>query len=180
MRNSLNPKSEAGRELRSPSFAMLKPIFAVLAGASLSVLVVAGCASHPKDFIPNGAGVNLEPTNPDHIQVLNEIPRGMVIGTVLVDRAKSKDTADIIQAARLKAASVGGDFIVWQDSLGTTPAPSASPAAGQPPPSAYSGDLGHSSANPSEPLPEDIAEKTPKARFVVGIFLPGGRAAQGQ
>jgi len=139
-----------------------------------ALLPLAGCASHPHDFIPNGAGVNLAPTNPAHIQVLDSIPRGMVIGTVLVDRAKAKNTEGIIEAAREKAAAVGGDFIVWEDSLGTVASASPAPAPGGPPPSANSGELGHDAALPSEPLPEDTTEKTPKARFTVGIFLPGG------
>lgn len=100
---------------------LLKPALRAL----LAVLFLAGCASHPRDFIPNGAGANLPPTNPAHIQVLDSVPRGMIIGTVLVDRAKAKNTADIIEQAREKAAAVGGDFIVWEDSLGTSP--SASP-----------------------------------------------------
>ena len=33
-------------------------------------------------------------------------PRGMIIGTVLVDRSKAKNTQEIIEAARQKAASV--------------------------------------------------------------------------
>jgi len=139
----------------------------------LTLLLVAGCATHQRDFIPNGAGVDLSPTNPDHIQVLDSIPRGMVIGTILVDRSKAKNIADIINMARAKAAAVGGDFIVWEDSLGTIASPAtASPTAVSPDPDV----LGHSSALPEGgPLPEETAEKTPKARFTVGIFIPGGR-----
>ena len=70
-------------------------------------LLLAGCALHPRDFIPNGAGVNLQPTDPAHVQVLDSIPRGMIIGTVLVDRSKAKNTQDIIEAARVKS-SLGG------------------------------------------------------------------------
>jgi hypothetical protein len=146
----------------------LKPLFQTV----LAALFLAGCASHPRDFIPNGAGVNLEPTNPAHIQVLDSIPRGMIIGTVLVDRAKARDTQEIIEAARERAASVGGDFIVWEDSLGTLPV--ATPTPGEAP-SQNNGELGHSIANVEGPPPEETTEKTPKARFTVGIFLPEQR-----
>lgn len=131
----------------------------------------AGCASHPRDFIPNGAGVNLEPTNPAHIQVLDSVPRGMIIGTVLVDRSTAKNTSDIIEAARVKAAAAGGDFIVWEDSLGTMA--TATPTPGAQGPDANT-QLPHSAALPADVLPEQSVEKTPKARFTVGIFLPGG------
>jgi hypothetical protein len=144
----------------------LKLVFSGL----LALCSIAGCASHPRDFIPNGAGMNLEPTNPDHIQVLNSIPRGMIIGTVLVDRSKATNTQDIIQAARVRAASVGGDFIVWEDSLGTLPV--ATPTPGEPAPSQNNGELGHPIATVDGPPPEETMEKTPKARFTVGIFLP--------
>jgi hypothetical protein len=143
----------------------------------LAALLLAGCASHPHDFIPNGAGVNLEPTNPAHIQVLDAIPRGMIIGTVLVDRSKAKNTQDIIDAARQKAAAVGGDFIVWEDSLGTLPSPSATPAGEAP--TSTNGELAHPSSLVDMP-PEETSEKTPKARFTVGIFLPGNPAAGAQ
>lgn len=135
-------------------------------------LLLPGCASRPRDFIPNGAAANLEPTNPDHIRVFDSIPRGMVIGTVLVDRSKAHDTGEIIEMARIKAAAVGGDFIVWEDSLGTVP--SAESGSPTPPPSAPDpGTLGHSTA--AVPSPELTPEKTPKARFTVGIFLPDAR-----
>jgi hypothetical protein len=142
-----------------------------------AALFLAGCASHPHDFIPNGAGVNLEPTNPAHIQVLDSIPRGMIIGTVLVDRAKAKDTQAIIEAAKQKAAAVGGDFIVWEDSLGTLPV--ATPTPGEPAPSQSNGELGHSIADAGPP-PEETTERTPKARFTVGIFLPDKSPAPAQ
>jgi hypothetical protein len=136
-----------------------------------ALLILAGCASHPRDFIPNGAGVNLAPTNPDHIQVLDSVPRGMVIGTILVDRSKAKDTDGIIAMAKAKAAAVGADFIVWEDSLGTMPV--ATPPPGGPPTAEpNSGELGHGAALP-EPSPENMPEKTPKAQFTVGIFMPG-------
>ncbi len=135
----------------------------------LALLLAAGCASRPHDFIPNGAGVNLEPTNPAHIVVLNSIPRGMIIGTVLVDRSKAKNTQEIIEAARQKAASVGADFIVWEDSLGTLPV--ATPTPGEAP-SQNNGELMHPIAGAGEPLPEETSEKRPQARFTVGIFLP--------
>lgn len=138
----------------------------------LAALLLGGCASQ-RDFIPNGAGVNLEPTNPEHIQVLDSVPRGMVIGTVLVDRSKAKNTAEIIEMARQKAAAVGADFIVWEDSLGTAPVPGASPG-GPAIPDANTGGLGHGTAM-VEPPPEQTVEKTPKARFTVGIFMPDGR-----
>jgi hypothetical protein len=135
-----------------------------------AALLLAGCASGHKDFIPNGAGVDLQPTNPAHIVVLDSVPKGMVIGTVLVDRTKAKNTADIIEQARQKAAAVGGDFIVWEDSLGTSPV--ATPTPGAPDvPAPNSGELNHSAVLP-EQLPEQTAEKIPKARFTVGIFLP--------
>jgi hypothetical protein len=137
--------------------------------ALLASLLLAGCAPRQHDFIPNGAGVNLEPTNPAHIQVLSSIPRGMIIGTVLVDRSKALNTQQIIDSARTKAAAAGGDFIVWEDSLGTLPV--ATPTPGEPAPSANNGELAHSTAD-IEPLPEETTEKTPKARFTVGIFLP--------
>jgi hypothetical protein len=116
--------------------------------------------------------MNLAPTNPAHIQVLESVPRGMIIGTVLVDRAKAKNTDDIIEQARQRAASVGGDFIVWEDSLGTSPSASETPA-GPAVPTPNTGALGHAAALPAEPLPEQMTEKVPKARFTVGIFLPG-------
>jgi len=149
--------------------------FSALAAA---LLLLAGCAYHSRDFIPNGAGVNLEPTNPAHIQVLDSIPRGMIIGTVLVDRAKAKNTSEIIEQARQQAAAHGADFIVWEDSLGTAPAPTPTPAAGTGPgaPPATNGNLGHGSSLLDEPPPEQMTnEKTPKARFTIGIFLPQGR-----
>lgn len=139
--------------------------------ALLAALLLAGCASHPRDFIPTTAGVNLEPTNPAHIQVLDSIPRGMIIGTILIDRSKATNTQDIINAARLKAASVGGDFIVWEDSLGTLPSASPSPA-GADLPDSNTGSVAHTTAEIEGPPPEATAEKTPKARFTVGIFLP--------
>ena len=151
---------------------MRKPvIFALLA----ATIIAAGCATsshkHNKDFIPTGAGLTLEPTNPDHIQVLNSIPRGMVIGTILVDRSKAKNIDDIVQMAKLKAASVGGDFIVWEDSLGTVAVPAATgPSA----PNADNTSLGHDAALPAETPAEETSEKAPKARFTVGIFLPDG------
>jgi hypothetical protein len=141
----------------------LKPAFHTL----LAALLLASCASHPHDFIPNGAGVNLAPTDPAHVQVLDSIPRGMIIGTVLVDRSKAKNIQGIIEAARVKAAAVGGDFIVWEDSLGTLPV--ATPTPGEAPTEA-NGELGHASANVDMP-PEETTERTPKARFTVGIFL---------
>jgi len=147
----------------------------------LAGLVLAGgCASHPKYFIPNGSGVSLSPTDPASIRVLDSVPRGMVIGTVLVDRAKAKNTDAIIAQARQEAAAVGGDFIVWEDSLGTAPGPTPEPGA--PPPSQQDyGSLGHTTAAvPDEALPEQEAEKTPKARFTVGIFLPGGQGTAPQ
>jgi len=144
---------------------MRHPLIALL----LPLLLLASCASHPRDFIPNGAGVNLPPTDPAHVQVLDSIPDGMVIGTILVDRSKATNTDDIIQAARIKAASVGGDFIVWEDSLGTTPVATPTPGAAPPPPN--SGDLGHDASLPAETPPEETFEKAPKARFTVGIFL---------
>ena len=152
------------------SFRPLGPAF----HAFLAAIFLAGCASHERDFISNGAGVNLAPTNPAHIQVLDSVPRGMVIGTVLVDRVKAQNTNDIIEQARQKAAVVGGDFIVWEDSLGTLPVASPTPT-GQPPPSQpsqSSGNLGHGGSIMDEPQPESRTEKTPKARFTVGIFLP--------
>jgi hypothetical protein len=150
-----------------------------LISAFLLAIVLSGCASHPRDFVPNGAaGANLPPTNPAHIQVLDSVPRGMVIGTVLVDRSKAANTAAIIDMARQKAAAVGGDFIVWEDSLGTSPA--ASPAAGAPSvPDPNSGAMGHSASLP-EPAPEQVFEKAPQARFTVGIFLPEGHPTHGQ
>jgi hypothetical protein len=135
-------------------------------------LILAGCASHPRDFIPNGAGVSLAPTNPAHIQVLDSVPRGMIIGTVLVDRSKASNTNEIIEQARIRAASVGADFIVWEDSLGTLPATTPD-AAGPAEPNADSSELLHGAALPPAP-PEQTVEKSPKARFTVGIFLPGG------
>jgi hypothetical protein len=144
----------------------------------LASLLLAGCASHTShDFIPNGAALNLAPTDAAHIQVLDSIPRGMIIGTVLVDRSKAHDTADIIAAARQKAAAVGGDFIVWEDSLGTLPV--ATPTPGEPMPSQNTGELGHGTAN-VEPVPEETTEKTPKARFTVGIYLDQPTHAPGQ
>jgi hypothetical protein len=140
--------------------------------AVLALLLLAGCASHPRDFIPNGSGVSLAPTNPDHIQVLDSVPRGMIIGTVLVDRSKAKNTNEIIQMARQKAASVGGDFIVWEDSLGTLPSATPTPG-GAPLPEPNSGSMGPNAALPEEVNPSNALEKTPKARFTVGIFLPG-------
>jgi hypothetical protein len=137
--------------------------------ALLGALLLAGCASHSRDFIPTGAGVSLEPTNPAHIQVLDAIPRGMIIGTVLVDRSKAQNTQEIIDTARKKAAAVGGDFIVWEDSLGTLPSAAATPAGETP--TSTNGELGHASALVDMP-PEATSEKTPKARFTVGIFLP--------
>jgi hypothetical protein len=143
--------------------------YALVAG-----LWLAGCASHPRDFIPNGAGVDLTPTNPAHIQVLESIPQGMIIGTVMVDRSKAKNTQEIIEMAKEKAASVGGDFIVWEDSLGTLPV--ATPTPGEPAPSQANGELAHATAG-GEPLPEETTEKRPQARFTVGIFLEGKPAA---
>jgi len=137
--------------------------------ALLASLLLAGCAPHQHDFVPNGAAMNLEPTNPAHIQVLDSVPRGMIIGTVLVDRSKAHNTQEIIEAARVKAAAVGGDFIVWEDSLGTLP--TATPTPGEPAPSANNGELAHATAD-AEPPPEELTERTPKARFTVGIFLP--------
>jgi len=148
-----------------------RSVFAALLTGS--ALYLTGCASHPRDFVPNGAGVNLAPTNPAHIQVLDSIPKGMVIGTVLVDRSKAKNTAEIIETARERAAAVGGDFIVWEDSLGTLPSASATPVGPQTPES-NAGNLGHAAALP-EILPEETTEKTPKARFTVGIFIGGQR-----
>jgi len=142
----------------------------------LAVLLLAGCASHPRDFIPNGTGVNLAPTNPEHIQVLDSVPRGMVIGTVLVDRAKAQNTSAMIELARQKAAAVGGDFIVWEDSLGTVPVATPTPG-GQTPPNSNTGSLGHATSMMDEPPPENTVEKTPKARFTVGIFLPEARTS---
>jgi hypothetical protein len=141
-----------------------------LIALSLALLLLASCASHPRDFIPNGAGVNLPPTDPAHIQVLDSIPDGMVIGTILVDRSKARNTDDIIQAARVKAASVGGDFIVWEDSLGTIPVATPTPGEAAPP-APNTGDLGHDAALPAATPPEEMSEKAPKARFTVGIFL---------
>ena len=146
---------------------LLRPAFHAL----LAPLFLAGCASHQRDFISNGAGVNLAPTNPAHIQVLDSVPRGMVIGTVLVDRAKAQNTNEIIEQARQKAAAVGADFIVWEDSLGTLPVATPTPG-GAPPPTPNSGSLGHGGSIMDEPRPESMTEKTPKARFTVGIFLP--------
>ena len=142
--------------------------------ALLASFFLAGCASHPRDFVSNGATTNLPPTDPAHIQVFDSVPRGMVMGTVLVDRSKAKNTAEIIGQARIKAASVGGDWIVWEDSLGTSPSASATPA-GPAVPAPNGGDLAHSAALP-EPLPEETLEKSPQARFTVGIFLPEGHS----
>ena len=140
--------------------------------ALLLAVLLGSCASHPKDFIPNGAGVNLAPTDPAHVQVLDSIPRGMVIGTILVDRSKAKNTQEIIQMAKVKAASLGADFIVWEDSLGTLPV--ATPTPGEAP-SANNGEVGHAMADTSGPPPEETTEKRPEARFTVGIFLSGGQ-----
>jgi hypothetical protein len=98
----------------------------------------------------------------------------MIIGTVLVDRAKAPDTAAIIAAAREKAAAAGGDFIVWEDSLGTSPGETPAPGPSNIP-SANSGQLQHDAALPP---PEQTVEKSPKARFTVGIFLPGQHGPQ--
>jgi hypothetical protein len=152
--------------------AALSFSFAAALIAPLIVFLAAGCAPRQHDFIPNGAGVTLEPTSPDHIQVLNSIPRGMVIGTILVDRSKAKDIAEIVELAKIKAASVGGDFIVWEDSLGTVAVPASTPGGG---PTAQNTSLGHDAVLPSETPPEEMSEKAPKARFTVGIFLPDGR-----
>jgi len=141
--------------------------------ALFAAVILGGCASRPHNFIPNGAGVSLQPTDPAHIQVLDSIPRGMVIGTVLVDRSKAGDTKGIIEAARQEAAAVGGDFIVWEDSLGTLPV--ATPTPGEVnAPSTNNGELGHPTADIPSP-PEEMTEKTPKARFTVGIFLSGSK-----
>ena len=145
--------------------------FRIALWALAAAVLPAGCASHPKDFIPNGAGVNLAPTDPAHIQVLDSVPRGMVIGEILVDRSKAKNTQDIIQLAKVKAASLGADFIVWEDSLGTLPV--ATPTPGEPAPSANNGEVSHPMADTEGPPPEETVEKTPKARFTVGIFLSG-------
>ena len=142
-----------------------------------ALLLLAGCASHPRDFIPNGAGQNLPPTNPAHIQVLDAIPRGMVIGTILVDRSKAKDQADIVNLAREKAAAVGGDFIVWEDSVGLAPssAPSAGGVQGGSPPNVGhdSGTFGHGSGPEAATSLEPTfhSNNAPKAQFTVGIFL---------
>ena len=80
------------------------------------------------------------------------------------------------EAARQKAASVGGDFIVWEDSLGTLPV--ATPTPGEAAPSQANGELGHETATGEQPLPEETAEKRPEARFTVGIFLPDKTPAQ--
>jgi hypothetical protein len=141
----------------------------------LAILLLFGCASHPKDFISNGAATNLPPTDPAHVKVLDEIPRGMIIGTILVDRSKGKNTQDIIALAKVKAASVGGDFIVWEDSLGTLPV--ATPTPGEPVPSQANGELAHATADIEGPPPETTTEKTPKARFTVGIFISDKPAA---
>ena len=135
-----------------------------------TALLLASCASHSKDFIPNGSGLNLPPTDPAHIQVLNSVPRGMIIGTVLVDRAKGKNTQDIIAMAKEKAAAAGGDFIVWEDSLGTLPV--ATPTPGEGPPPSNTGEVGHATADIEAPPSEEMVEKTPQARFTVGIFIP--------
>jgi len=143
-----------------------------------ALLLLAGCASHTNhDFIPNGAALNLAPTDPAHVQVLDSVPRGMIIGTVLVDRAKAKNTADIISVARQKAAAVGGDFIVWEDSLGTLPV--ATPTPGAEAPSQSNGELGHGTAEMAPP-PAEYVEKTPKARFTVGIYLDNSGATPAQ
>jgi hypothetical protein len=140
--------------------------------AALAALLLAGCASHPRDFIPNGAGANLGPTDPAHVQVLDDIPKGMVIGTLLVDRSKARTTDEIIEAARIRAASLGADWIVWEDSLGIVPTPSATPNVGGPP-DPNTGSLPHDASLPVETPPEQTAEKSPKARFTIGIFVPG-------
>jgi hypothetical protein len=148
--------------------------------AGLIALLLAGCASRPHDFIPNGSGVKLDPTTPDHVQVLDSIPRGMIIGTILVDRTKAGNTQGIIAAAKVRAASVGGDFIVWEDSLGTEPV--ATPTPGEPAPTSTNGELAHGSADydaPTGPAVEGNS-KHPQARFTVGIFLPGGPQPTGQ
>jgi len=141
----------------------------------LALVCLGACATHPKDFISNGATEALPPTNPANIKVLDSIPRGMVIGTVLVDRSKAHDTNEIIEMAREKAASVGADFIVWEDSMGTAPSPSATPGA--PAPVQDTGSLGHGTAAVPDQNPELTTQKTPKARFTVGIFLAGGAEA---
>jgi len=144
----------------------------------LAALTLASCASHTnRDFIPNGAALNLAPTDPAHVQVLESVPRGMIIGTVLVDRSKARDTADIINTARQKAAAVGGDFIVWEDSLGTLPV--ATPTPGGEMPSQNNGELAHATAD-FQPPPEETVEKTPKARFTVGIYLDNSGSAPAQ
>jgi hypothetical protein len=140
--------------------------------ALFSAVLLAGCASpHSRDFIPTGAALNLEPTNPAHIQVLDSVPNGMIIGTILVDRSKAHNTQEIIDTARARAAAVGGDFIVWEDSLGTLP--TATPTPGEPAPSQNNGELAHGTANVEGPPPEETNEKTPKARFTVGIYIQG-------
>jgi hypothetical protein len=146
--------------------------------ALAALLLLAGCASHKNhDFIPNGAALNLAPTDPAHVQVLDSVPRGMIIGTVLVDRSRAKNIADIINSARVKAAAVGGDFIVWEDSLGTLPV--ATPTPGGEAPSQSNGELGHATADVVPP-PEETVEKTPKARFTVGIYLDNSGPAPAQ
>jgi hypothetical protein len=157
------------RFLNADETLLMHKSFRIAFWALAAAVLPVACATHPKDFIPNGAGVNLAPTDPAHIQVLDSIPRGMVIGTILVDRAKAKNTQEIIQMAKVKAASVGGDFIVWEDSLGTLPV--ATPTPGEAPPNADYGEVGHSMAESEVPPAEDSQEKTPKARFTVGIFL---------
>ena len=82
-----------------------------------------------------------------------------------------------LKAAKQKAAAVGGDFIVWEDSLGTLPV--ATPTPGEPAPSQSNGELGHSIADAGPP-PEETTERTPKARFTVGIFLPDKSPAPAQ
>ena len=158
-----------GRFLNAGATLLMHKTLRIDVWALLLAILLAGCASHPKDFIPNGAGVNLAPTDPAHVQVLDSIPKGMVIGEILVDRSKARNTQEIIQMAKVKAASLGADFIVWEDSLGTLPV--ATPTPGEPAPSANNGEVGHSMADTSGPPPEETTEKTPKARFTVGIFL---------
>lgn len=147
--------------------------------AAFAFLFLTGCATHMRDFIPNGAGQNLPPTNPAHIQALDSVPgSSMVIGVVIVDRSKAGNTEDIIAQAKQKAAAAGGDFVVWEDSEGTAPGAAAEPETPHGPasPGHDASNFGHT--GPDAPADTNLLfhSNTPKARFTVGIFLQNAPA----
>ncbi len=89
----------------------------VKALVALAILVVAGCASPKVDITKTAKGF-FEPTDPDSVEILQTLPRRQFVelGTVATSGWDAGNTAKMHNALREKAAGLGANAVVIQNS----------------------------------------------------------------